>query len=89
MNKLRQLLARPYMVTNSKGKKYYLSMKKVALRGGKLHPIYFFVAKRFIQPNQGDLQHKLPIGFYVKENPRNGFMAVVRGNAVDEGSQDD
>lgn len=88
-NKLKQLLITPYTVTNSKGKKYYLCMKYVSLRGGKLHPIYFFIMHRLPNANQGMLQRKLPDGYHTKENPRNGFIAVIRDEIVDAEQQDD
>lgn len=64
-----------YSHTNSKGVKYYLNSKKVTLRGGKEQTIYYFSKDE--RPETVD---KLPDGFVVNENPRNGFLTVKRDN---------
>lgn len=64
-----------YSHTNSKGVKYYLNSKKVTLRGGKEQIIYYFSKDE--RPETVD---KLPDGFVVNENPRNGFLTVKRDN---------
>lgn len=59
---------------NSKGVTYYLHMKEVSLRGGKRMPIYYF------NKEQGGPTAivELPVEMEVRENPRNGFLTVVR-----------
>lgn len=66
--------ADPYTIVNSKGKTYYLNMKMVALRGGKMTPIYFFTQD--FRPQTAE--RVLPDGYKITENPRNGFMTVSR-----------
>lgn len=66
-------LAMAYTHTNSKGTKYYLNSKEVTLRGGKKQRIYYFSKDE--RPEAVD---KLPDGFEVNENDRNGFLTVKR-----------
>jgi hypothetical protein len=66
--------AEPYTHVNSFGVTYYLNMKSVALRGGKNMNIYFF-SKEF-KPEFA--QRSLPDDKRVSENPRNGFLCVVK-----------
>lgn len=65
---------KPFEYTNSQGVTYYLNMKRVSLRAGRMVPIYFF--SRDIRPDTA--VSKLPSHFTVQENPRNGFLAVKR-----------
>jgi hypothetical protein len=69
-----------YTHTNSKGRTYYLNTKKVTLRGGHEHDIYFF--------SKEETEHScpLPAGKRVVENPRNGFLVVAN---VDDGKAKD
>jgi hypothetical protein len=81
-NQPRQRLDRPtnnmqpykgqYTHTNSKGVTYYLNVKAVSLRGGKMTDIYYF--SRDIRPEASGL----PKDMEVNENPRNGFLTVRR-----------
>ena len=66
--------AEPYTHVNSFGVTYYLNMKPVMLRGNKPVDIYFF-SKEF-KPEFA--QRSLPDDKRVSENPRNGFLCVVR-----------
>lgn len=65
-----------YSHINSKGVKYYLNMKYVSLRGGKLVPIYYF--SKEIRKEASPL----PDGYIVNENPRNGFLTVRRPEQI-------
>lgn len=60
--------------TNSKGVTYFLNMKEVTLRGGKRMPVYFFT----IDQRPETAVEELPAGMVIRENPRNGFLSVVR-----------
>lgn len=73
-----------YSHTNSKGVTYFLHETEVTLRGGKPHTIYFFrKAPEINHPKYKPAQ--LPEGFYVRENPRNGFLTVGRKENQNEG----
>lgn len=61
---------------NSKGVTYYLNMKEVSLRGGKKMPVYFFT----INKGYVTAVEELPEGREVRENPRNGFLTIVKPN---------
>ena len=63
-----------YSHTNSKGVTYILHSREVALRGGKMHRIYYF-RKDVLHR---DVEKELPKGMYVRENPRNGFLTIAR-----------
>jgi hypothetical protein len=69
-----ETLTMAYSHTNSKGVKYYLNSKEVTLRGGKKQVIYYFS-----KDERPEAVEKLPDGFVVNENPRNGFLTVKRG----------
>lgn len=70
-----------YKHTNSKGVAYYLNVKEVTLRGGKVVPIYFFSKEE-----REDTGTDLPKDREVLENPRNGFLIVRRkGTASSNG----
>lgn len=60
---------------NAKGVRYYLNCKDVTLRGGKVQTIYYF------SKDERDTACKMPAGFEVSENPRNGFMTLRRVEA--------
>ncbi len=65
-----------YTHTNSKGVTYYLHYANVTLRGGKEQKIYYF--KRDLNPETKGTPCQLPDDKEIRENPRNGFLAVVR-----------
>lgn len=65
---------KPFSYTNSRGDTYYLHSKIVHLRAGKPVRIYFFAKE--VRPDLAE--KRLPIGYGVSENPRNGFLAVVK-----------
>lgn len=60
--------------TNSKGVTYYLNVKAVSLRGGKKMDVYFFTREQ--RPDTA--VEELPEGMKINENPRNGFLTVIR-----------
>lgn len=68
-----------YSHTNSKGVTYFLHKKDVSLRGGKIQPIYFF-RKSIETSGRMGTPTQLPEGYSVRENPRNGFLTVSRGD---------
>jgi hypothetical protein len=63
-----------YKHTNSKGVTYYLHSKDVTLRGGKQQTIYFFAKNE----RPADAVEKLPDGYTVQENLRNGFLTLKK-----------
>jgi hypothetical protein len=63
-----------FSYTNSKGVTYYLHTKQVTLRGGRIQPIYYFAKEE--RPD--DAVEKLPDGYMVVENPRNGFLTLKK-----------
>lgn len=71
-----------YSHTNRAGVTYWLFSKEVTLRGGKKQLIYFFRKDRTYhnQPVSGWANRvpDLPHQFKVQENPRNGFLTLVR-----------
>lgn len=67
-------MAEKFSHTNSKGVTYYLNVKAVTLRGGEKKDIYFFT--KYKNSNTG--VEELPEDMEVRENPRNGFLTVVR-----------
>ena len=60
--------------TNSKGQQYYLHMKDVMLKGGRMQRIYFFA--RDIREGAVDA---LPAGYIVIENARTGLPVLKKG----------
>ena len=63
-----------FSYTNSKGVTYYLHTKQVTLRGGRIQPIFYFAK----QEREADAVEKLPDGYMVVENPRNGFLTLKK-----------
>lgn len=64
-----------YSTTNSKGQTYYLHMKDVTLKGGRLQRIYFFAR----DVREGALD-ALPEGYGEVENPRTGLIVLKKQN---------
>jgi hypothetical protein len=60
--------------TNSKGQEYFLHMKDVTLKGGRLQRIYFFA--RDVREGAVDA---MPAGYIVVENPRTGLPVLKKG----------
>ena len=52
-----------YTYTNSKGKKYFLHVKKMERASGKVTELYYFCT----DPDKGDTVDKLPAGKVVVE----------------------
>lgn len=63
-----------YSHTNSKGVTYILHSREVSLRGGRMTRIYYF-RKDVLHR---DVEKELPKGYYVRENPRNGFLTIAK-----------
>jgi hypothetical protein len=63
--------------TNSKGQQYFLHMKDVTLKGGRLQRIYFFA--RDVREGSVDV---LPAGYIVVENPRTGLPVLKKDPAL-------
>ena len=63
-----------YQYTNSKGTAYYLHMKEVKLRSGRLQVIYYFAKS----PGPGAVD-ELPGGYTVVENKRTGLPVLKKG----------
>ena len=63
-----------YMHTNSRGTQYYLHMRDVTLKGGRVQRIYFF-AKAV---GSGAID-ELPAGYVVVENARTGLPILKKG----------
>lgn len=63
-----------YSHTNSKGQTYYLHMKDVTLKGGRLQRIYFFA--RDVREGAVDA---MPAGYIVVENARTGLPVLKKG----------
>ncbi len=59
---------------NSKGQTYYLHMRDVTLKGGRVQRIYFF--GREVKDGAIDA---LPEGYIVVENPRTGLPILKKG----------
>jgi hypothetical protein len=59
---------------NSKGQTYYLHMRDVTLKGGRVQRIYFFA--REVKDGAIDA---LPEGYIVVENPRTGLPILKKG----------
>lgn len=60
-----------YSTTNSKGQQYFLHMKDVTLKGGRIQRIYFFA--RDVREGAVDA---LPEGYEEVENPRTGLKVL-------------
>lgn len=65
-----------YKQTNSKGVTYYLHYAYVKLSGGREQRVYFF--KRYTDPETKGIPCELPDDYEVRENPRNGFLTVIK-----------
>jgi hypothetical protein len=63
-----------YSQTNSKGQQYFLHMKDVTLKGGRLQRIYFFA--RDVRDGSVDA---MPAGYVSVENPRTGLLVLKKG----------
>jgi hypothetical protein len=63
-----------YSHVNSKGQTYYLHMRDVTLKGGRVQRIYFF--GREVKDGAIDA---LPDGYIVVENPRTGLPILKKG----------
>ena len=63
-----------YSHTNSKGQQYFLHMKDVTLKGGRLQRIYFFA--RDVRPGAVDA---LPAGYMTVENAKTGLPVLKKG----------
>ena len=63
-----------YEHTNSKGQQYFLHMKDVTLKGGRLQRIYFFA--RDVRPGAVDA---LPAGYVTVENAKTGLPVLKKG----------
>lgn len=63
-----------YSHTNTKGQQYFLHMKDVTLKGGRLQRIYYYgkIAK------EGAID-ALPAGYVTVENPRTGLPVLKKG----------
>jgi hypothetical protein len=64
-----------YSQTNTKGQQYFLHMKDVTLKGGRLQRIYFFA--RDVRDGAVDA---LPEGYISVENPRTGLLVLKKAN---------
>ncbi len=63
-----------YSQNNSKGQQYFLHMKDVTLKGGRLQRIYFFA--RDVREEACDA---IPEGYISVENPRTGLLVLKKG----------
>ena len=63
-----------YSHTNSKGQTYYLHMKDVTLKGGRLQRIYFFAR----EVREDGAVDALPAGYMTVENPRTGLPVLKK-----------
>ena len=63
-----------YAHTNSKGQQYFLHMKDVTLKGGRLQRIYYFA--RDVRPGAVDA---LPAGYVTVENAKTGLPVLKKG----------
>jgi hypothetical protein len=62
--------------TNSKGQEYFLHMKDVTLKGGRLQRIYFYA--RDVREGAVDA---LPAGYVTVENARTGLPVLKKAAA--------
>lgn len=60
--------------TNSKGQQYYLHMKDVTLKGGRVQRIFFFARE---VKDEGAVD-SLPNGYTVVENARTGLPILKK-----------
>ena len=63
-----------YTHVNSKNQTYYLHMRDVTLKGGRVQRIYFFAR----EIKDGAIE-ALPEGYIVVENPRTGLPILKKG----------
>lgn len=63
-----------YQHTNSKGQEYFLHMRDVTLKGGRVQRIYFFGR----QAKEGAID-AMPAGYIVVENARTGLPILKKG----------
>ena len=63
-----------YSQINSKGQQYYLHMKDVTLKGGRLQRIYFFA-----RDVRDGACGEIPAGYISVENPRTGLLVLKKG----------
>jgi hypothetical protein len=63
-----------YSQINSKGQQYFLHMKDVTLKGGRLQRIYFFA--RDVRDGACEA---IPAGYIPVENPRTGLLVLKKG----------
>jgi hypothetical protein len=66
-----------YSQTNSKGQQYFLHMKDVTLKGGRLQRIFFFA--RDVREGACD---GMPDGYVSVENPRTGLLVLKKSQPV-------
>ena len=66
-----------YSQINSKGQQYYLHMKDVTLKGGRLQRIYFFA-----RDVRADAVDAMPTGYVSVENPRTGLLVLKKAAPV-------
>jgi hypothetical protein len=64
-----------YAHTNSKGQQYFLHMKDVTLKGGRVQRIFFFA--REVKEGAVD---ELPAGYQVIENARTGLPILKKAD---------
>lgn len=73
---------KPFSHQNHRGVIYYLYKKDVTLRGGEEVTIYFFQKDpNYKNTNYGKPAYpvyKIPEGYRLMENPRNGFLTLAR-----------
>jgi len=62
-----------YSQTNSKGQQYFLHMKDVTLKGGRLQRIYFFA-----RDVRADAVDAMPTGYVSVENLRTGLLVLKK-----------
>ena len=62
-----------YSYRNSKGQTYYLHMRDVTLKGGRVQRIYFFARTE----REGSV-NELPAGYQVIENARTGLPILKK-----------
>ncbi len=60
--------------TNSRGQEYFLHMKDVTLKGGRVQRIYFFA--REVKPEGG--LDAVPAGMQIVENERTGLPILKK-----------
>ena len=72
-----------YSQTNSKGQQYFLHMKDVTLKGGRLQRIYFFA--RNVRDGAVDA---MPAGYMSVENPRTGLLVLKKAEKPAEKMSD-